>query len=336
MVQAHKEERAIFHALRRGTAPAAVKRQASRGNVPVSADEMLEILVFLSADSDPTCSQMALQTLASWPQEKITGLLSNDEASADALAFFAAKEELPPSLRETMVYHPQADERVLGLLAERLTPDQIEKLAADENRLVGMKGFVEAMLARGDLLPALRTRLEEIHRREPPPTEEAPAQVKAEAPAEAKVEVEEEVEEEEWERLSLTQRIARMSVTERVQTALKGSKDERMILVRDPSKVVYRAVLQSPKLGDAEVESYASMKNVAEEALRIIASNRKFIKSYVIVKNLANNPRTPLDVSLTLLNRLTENDLRFLSRNRNIPETLRMMALKLSKQRGRK
>jgi hypothetical protein len=312
MVQAHKEERAIFHALRRGTAPAAVKRQASRGNVPVSADEMLEILVFLSADSDPTCSQMALQTLASWPQEKITGLLSNDEASADALAFFAAKEELPPSLRETMVYHPQADERVLGLLAERLTPDQIEKLAADENRLVGMKGFVEAMLARGDLLPALRTRLEEIHRREPPPTEEAPAQVKAEAPAEAKVEVEEEVEEEE------------------------GSKDERMILVRDPSKVVYRAVLQSPKLGDAEVESYASMKNVAEEALRIIASNRKFIKSYVIVKNLANNPRTPLDVSLTLLNRLTENDLRFLSRNRNIPETLRMMALKLSKQRGRK
>jgi hypothetical protein len=336
MVQAHKEERAIFQALRRGIAPAGVKRQASRGNVPVSADEMLEILVFLSADPDPTCSQTAQETLASWPQEKIAGLLSSDQASADALAFFAAKEELPPTLREAMVYHPQADDRVLGLLAERLTPDQIEKLTADEDRLVGMKGFVEAMLARGDLLPALRARLEKIYRAEPPPTEEAPAEAKAEAPAEAKVEIKEEVEEEERERLSLTQKIARMSVSERVQTALKGSKDERMILIRDPSKVVYRAVLQSPKLGDAEVESYASMKNVAEEALRIIAANRKFIKSYVIVKNLVNNPRTPLDVSLTLLNRLTENDLRFLSRNRNIPETLRTMAVKLSKQRGRR
>ena len=335
IVQAHKEERAIFRALRRGTAPAAVKRQASRGNLPVSTDEMLEILVLLSADPDPTCSQTAQQTLTSWPQEKIAALLSGDQVSADALAFFAVKEDLPPTLRETMVNHPQADERVLGLLAERLTLDQIEKLAADQGRLVGMKGFVEAVLARGDLLPALRTKLEEIHRKEPPPKEEVPPEAKAEAPAEAEVEIKEEAEEEERQRFGLTHKIARMSVSERMQTALKGSKDARMILIRDPSKVVFRAVLQSPKLGDAEVESYASMKNVAEEALRIIARNRKFIKSYVVLKNLVNNPRTPLDVTLTLLNRLTEKDLRFLSRNRNVAETLRTMAVKLSQQRAR-
>jgi hypothetical protein len=334
MVHAQKEQRAILSALRRGTAPAAVKRQASRGNVPVSADEMLEILVFLAADPDPTCSQTAQQTMAGWPQEKVTELLSRPEVSAEVLAFFAAKQELPETFQDIIVSHPQADDRALGLLAPRLNPNQIEKIAADTSRLAAQKKFVDALLARSDLPPALRAKLEEFLLLEAQEKAEAPAEVRAQPPPEAKVEVEEEVEEER-ERLSLTQKVARMSVSERVQAALKGTKDERLILIRDPSKVVYRAVLQSPKLGDAEVESYASMKNIAEEALRIMAANRKFMKSYVVVKNLVNNPRTPLDISMALLNRLTEQDVRFLARNRNVPETLRTMALRLSKQRGR-
>jgi len=135
------------------------------------------------------------------------------------------------------------------------------------------------------------------------------------------------------ERVTLTQKVARLSVSERVQLALKGTKDERMILIRDPNKVVYRAVLQSPKVTDSEIESFASMKNIAEEALRIMASNRKFIKNYAVVRGLVNNPRTPIDVSLPLLNRFTEQDLKFLTKNRNVPETLRSLALKLHKQR---
>jgi len=135
-------------------------------------------------------------------------------------------------------------------------------------------------------------------------------------------------------RISTLHRIAKLSVGERVQLALKGGREERFILIRDGCKVVALAVLESPKLAESEVEVLASMRNVQEIVLRTIALKRKFMKRYGVVKALVNNPRTPLDVALTLLNHLLINDLRILSANKNVPETLRKLATKLYKQKG--
>ncbi len=135
-------------------------------------------------------------------------------------------------------------------------------------------------------------------------------------------------------RLSTLQKLARLTVGERVQTAMKGSKDERAILVRDGSKVVSLAVLSSPKVSAAEIETFASLKNVSESILREIARNRKFLKNYGVVRNLTNNPRCPLDVSLTLVKNLIMTDLKNLSGNKNLPDTLRKVALKHFKERS--
>ena len=131
---------------------------------------------------------------------------------------------------------------------------------------------------------------------------------------------------EEEERLSTIQKIARMTVAERVQTALKGNREERVILIRDANRIVASAVLESPKLTDSEAEAIAVMKNVSEEVLRVLATRREFIKNYTIVHSLVKNPRAPIGTSLTLLNRILTNDLRGLSRNKNIPEVLRKAA----------
>jgi hypothetical protein len=130
------------------------------------------------------------------------------------------------------------------------------------------------------------------------------------------------------ERESVLQKIARLTVGQRVQLAMKGSKDERFVLIRDGNKVVSLAVLESPKVSDAEVEGFAGMKNVQEGVLRAIASKRKFMKNYNVVKALANNPRGPLDVSLTLIKNLLPADLNNLAKNKNVSETLRKLALK--------
>ena len=95
-----------------------------------------------------------------------------------------------------------------------------------------------------------------------------------------------------------------------------------------------RAVLQSPRLTDQEVEAFAAMANLTDEILRLIAGNRNFRKNYVVVKNLLNNAKTPLDVTLRLLPTLNAPDLKRLTMNKNIPETLRTSALKLQKQRS--
>jgi hypothetical protein len=134
-------------------------------------------------------------------------------------------------------------------------------------------------------------------------------------------------------RISTLHRIAKLGVGERVQLAMKGSREERFILIRDGCKVVALAVLESPKLAENEVEVFASMRNVQEVVLRTIAQKRRFIKAYAVVKVLVNNPRTPLDVALTLLNHLLVNDLRMLAANKNVPETIRKLANKLYDQK---
>lgn len=138
------------------------------------------------------------------------------------------------------------------------------------------------------------------------------------------------------EKQSTIQKIMKLTVGERVQLAMKGTKDERFVLVRDGSRVVCNAVIESPKLSDSEVEMFASMKNVQESVLRQIASKRKFIKNYNVIRVLTANPRCPLDVSIPLLVHLLNADLKNLSQNKNVADTVRKMAFKLFKDRTTK
>ena len=114
---------------------------------------------------------------------------------------------------------------------------------------------------------------------------------------------------------------------------MKGSREERFILIRDGARVVALAVLESPKLTESEIEFFAALRNVHEVVLRTIAMKRKFVKMYGVVKALVNNPRTPLDVTLPLLNHLLLNDVRSLSTNKNVPDTIRKLAVKLYNQK---
>jgi hypothetical protein len=135
------------------------------------------------------------------------------------------------------------------------------------------------------------------------------------------------------QRVTLLQRLAGLRVVERVQLALKGNREERMALIRDPCKVVQRAVLQSARLTDREVETFSSMASLTEEVLRVIANSRNFRRNYTITMNLMNNPKTPLDVTLHMLPSITVPDLKKLAANRNISDTLRSAATRLQVQR---
>ena len=137
----------------------------------------------------------------------------------------------------------------------------------------------------------------------------------------------------EEERGSALQKISKLDIKGRIQLAMKGTKEERSLLIRDGTKVVALAVLESPKISDSEVEKYASQKNVLEAVLRAIPMKRRFAKHYAIVRNLVFNPRTPLDVSLGLLKHLLLHDLRNLSGNKEVSETVRKLALKMFKQK---
>ena len=129
------------------------------------------------------------------------------------------------------------------------------------------------------------------------------------------------------------QKINHLDVKGRIQLAMKGNKEERSILIRDGTKVVALAVLDAPKLSDGEVEKFALQKNVLEAVLRQIPLKRRFMKNYIVVRNLVSNPRTPLDLSLGLMKHLLAQDLKNISGNKEISETVRKLALKMYKQK---
>lgn len=124
------------------------------------------------------------------------------------------------------------------------------------------------------------------------------------------------------------ERLATMTVPEKVKCATKGTREMRSILIRDPNRMVASAVLSCPKVNDAEVEAFAKMGNVSEDILRTIAMSRAWTKSYTVVLALVKNSKTPVAITMNLMQRLNPSDVKKLSTDRNVPEALRVAARK--------
>ena len=127
-----------------------------------------------------------------------------------------------------------------------------------------------------------------------------------------------------------SQKLAKMGFPEKLRAAMKGSREMRGILIRDSNKLISSSVLSSPKVTEQEIENFSRMANVSEDVLRIIGSNRGWMKNYGVVVGLTKNPKTPLAMSMNLMVRLNDRDLNMLSIDRNVPEPLRIAARKRS------
>jgi hypothetical protein len=136
------------------------------------------------------------------------------------------------------------------------------------------------------------------------------------------------------DRIPVFQRIALMSVKDRVMLAIKGTREARMILIRDPNKIVAGAVLRNPRLTDGEIEYMASVKTVPEDVLRQIGQSRAWTRAYGVIHNLVRNARTPIATALPFLNRIQTRDLRALSLNRNVPDVIRQSSYRLYLKRS--
>jgi len=135
------------------------------------------------------------------------------------------------------------------------------------------------------------------------------------------------------ERISILNRILKMGMKDRVRLAMKGDREARNILIRDPNRIVAQAVIQNPRITEQEVEKIAAMRSVPEDILRKIANDRQWSRSYAIAHNLVRNPRTPIANAMNILPRLQSRDLLALSKNKNVSDAVRKQAERLSRAR---
>jgi hypothetical protein len=124
-------------------------------------------------------------------------------------------------------------------------------------------------------------------------------------------------------------RLLKMSVSERIICALRGSREERAILINSRNRLIQRSVLACPKLTDTEVEQFAASRSVAEEVIKAISANRRWLRNYPVIIALALNPKTPVYTAKSIIPRLNYRDKVRVSRDRNLSPITRQIANKM-------
>jgi len=119
---------------------------------------------------------------------------------------------------------------------------------------------------------------------------------------------------EEAPRGALTDRIKALSVQQKIQLGLSGGREERLALIRDPSKVAHVFVLKNPRIGIDEVQYAAKSPNLAPDALKLIADHKEWSGNAAICTALVRNPKTPVPMALKLLERVPLAELRALAK----------------------
>jgi hypothetical protein len=343
----------LVDAIVSGQAPPAVRLAAARGALPVTRAERLLLCVHLLSDSDPAVRKAASVRLAG-------------EGRTDMAASLDAAEPLAPQVLDHFAGRGDADPALLGKLVERAdlsaaaletlsacahvavleqilrnqtrllaNPELIRRLEANPNlgatgrRLLGE--FKHDFLERGPQQIVLGRPAEPVPAPAASPVEEAAAAPEPAAEASTESGAAPELTPEESANAAFQAayvRIMALSVPEKIQLSVKATREERTILVRDSNRLVASGVLKSPKVSDQEVEQMANMRNVSDEVLRIIGTNKNWTRNYSVIYNLCRNPKSPIGIVLPFLNRLNTRDLKNLLTDKNISEAVRKMTKK--------
>lgn len=286
--------------------------------MPVPPEERVELLAILAFDSDAAIAERAKNAALSVPLASSLTALSQSDADPRLFEYCAEYLNDKPEIADAMAKNSHCPPSLLVRVAPHLTAAGIQALLDNLSWLEHDTQLIHALHRSTAATPAQREMLDDMQK--------GPL-------SEKEIEEATDGEPDAVKRKTLMQKLAFMNVVQRLTLALKGGREERMLLIRDPNKLVQKSVLQSPRLTDTEVESFSAMANLSQEVLRGISLNRLFMKNYTVVRNLVFNPKTPMDISLHLFQRLNATDLTKLAANKNVPDTIRSMAQKLQRKR---
>lgn len=338
-----------------------LKEMAARGIVPgLKPADVMCLLIVLREAEPKELAEIAKKTLAALPEQLLAGALASDlhPVVIDALARLYEgrldiQEKLlrmPSADLETLLHLAQiADEPLSELIAvneERLlaNPALIEKLymnkhtrsstadrlidlaARNKIELAGLPVYREACAAlEGELImePSEEPLPDDLLYRE---TQQISEVLSSQPDEDTHVETPEGKEVVKEKFLPLYRRIGMMTVSQKVRRAILGSKEERMLLIRDTNRIVASSAARSPLMQEPEVVLLTRNRNISDEVLRIIAMSPEWLKSYPVKKNLVENPKTPPALAARLVQHLRESDLKQVAKSKNVTDAVQEAA----------
>jgi hypothetical protein len=342
----------LVEQFKKGGVAKELRLMAAQGALPLGPVDLLELLQHLLGDSDAEIRAQAQQTMAGVPSAELLPIGKDRQTPAAILGWILANRSETDVL-EGVLQNTSTSDEAIESHAPTLRMELAELVVINQVRLLRRTSLLEALETNPNLNNDQKRRLRELretfkigaqHQEQPaPPPEPAPEPVAAAPEPEPEPEpppmTPEELveaalapeERQEPEKVSIAKAMATMNTKDKLIKALKGDRQWRALLIRDPNRLISAAVLGSPNVTDAEIEGFAGMKNVSDQVLRTIGSNRDWTKKYNVVSSLVKNPRTPLAISLGMVSRLNPKDLKSIAVDKNVPEPIRKQAQKFVK-----
>ncbi|WNG37544.1 hypothetical protein F0U60_30475 [Archangium minus] len=343
-------------------APAPLRMMAAKALVPLAPADMLGALFMLTFDPDAGVRETAAKTAAALPDRFSAGL-RDENVSPPVLGWFLSLLRAKDVYAEMLVLNPSTPDEAVAEVARDCSAKICEIIGHNQLRVLRHENILRGLCSNPNASPALldnvcdfavrsgtaiadvpqvqaaRVRLFGPQAAAAPPDPGPTAEEILKEFGDDLVKEKEEAEETaapmpEGKKLSLTQRVMKMSIAQKIKLATLGNKEARGLLIRDTNKLVCTAVIRSPRITDGEVLNCATNKAVNEEVLRIIYSSREFTKNYKIKMALLKNPKLPLSVGMKFLSTLRENDIKELSRDKNVPSALQGMAKKMMEKKN--
>jgi hypothetical protein len=334
-------------------APLPLRTMGAKGLVPAVAPmDLCTLLFMLSFDPEAGIRDTANRTAEGLP-DKIWGVaLRSEGVKAPVLDWLADRFAGKDAAIELVLLNPAAADETIARLAPVVPQKLAEIVRQNELRLLRHDPIIRGLCQNPNVLASsldgacdfcVRNgltlldvpRLVEAHKRVYGVDPSVKAAEAAETAARLMAEYDEELAKEhdgaeapveEEKKLTISQRIARMSVSEKIKLATLGNKEARTLLLRDSNKLVCMAAATSPRITDGEIISISNSRTVNSDVLRYIYSNREFLKTYAIKISLVKNPKVPLPTALKMMYTLQDKDIKELARDRNVPQTIQAQA----------
>lgn len=333
-------------------APGPLRMMAARGVLPgLKPVEIVQVVAAFAESADPKLRETADATLAKLPAPILTSALSAD-LPGSVVHKLARAHPNSHEVVERLLRMPRITQGTLEFLAEVADERSGELIATNEQRMLEFPIVIEKLYMNKRVRMSTADRLIELAVRHaielgipaykeaaqaikneliPEPSEEPSyddvtfkeAGESAEGAELAEGEDTHEVDEEGEERLRekfvpLHAMVAQLTVTQKIRRAMLGTAAERLILVRDPNRLVAQAAVKSPMMRDNEAVQISASRAVSEDVLRAIAQNREFTRNYQVKLNLVANPRTPFTFAARLMPHLRESEVRMLTKSKNV------------------
>ncbi len=345
--------------------PLPMRMMAAKGMAPLAPLEMAVVLCALSLDADDKIKDFARASLANLPDKILLAAMEGSLPPA-ALAMFGPMWGGRPALLEKLVLHPATPDDTVAEVALTAPAEVAQIIAGNQERCLRSEAIVRAVAKNPN---AVRSHLDALFdflvragaiqgdmpefadamaRLQPADVEKVtsavalPAEVAtlledtSEAEARAK-EVEGALDghaHDARERIPLLKLLTRLNVAQRVALALRGNREARALLVRDPSRVVATAAIRNPRLTEQEVQNAAQSRSVSEDVVRVIAGSKELSRPYGVKLALVGNPKTPMPSAMRMLALLREADVRSIAKSKNVSQAIANQAKRLLAQKG--